>query len=416
MAAKKTSSTTDDGDEEVGRSDDLQEDPAKKSAARRLRQRRLRPRRRCCEEGSREEDRDEEDPGHEGHGQEGRPKKATKARRRRRPGQEGSGEEDATAKKAAAKTPRRRTAPAEKAPDEATEDEAHCPAKKTPARPPSPQAKRTASCEGDERDAVVAVERDVRASRDPRPSGRTKDGIAYTKDFDVKFLKAQRDELLARRAAELARATGSRTRRPASSKTVRWATCSSTTRAARATPWSSSAISTACCRPRPARHPRHRRGPRPNRAGTYGYSERVGPAHPARAPRGDPRDDRARRREGQRRRPALTHACTRRVAGPVAIASGVVLDQLTKHWAVTGSATDRVIDVVWTLRFNLAFNNGMAFGQARGFRSGDRRRRDRRDRVPVDLAAHQTSRLSTDRHGPPDRWRGRQPDRSAVPR
>ncbi|HSL73106.1 MAG TPA: hypothetical protein VK853_01480 [Ilumatobacteraceae bacterium] len=29
----------------------------------------------------------------------------------------------------------------------------------------------------------------------------------YTKDFDVKFLKAQRDELLARRAAELARAT-----------------------------------------------------------------------------------------------------------------------------------------------------------------------------------------------------------------
>jgi RNA polymerase-binding transcription factor DksA len=41
----------------------------------------------------------------------------------------------------------------------------------------------------------------------PAPRGHTKDGIAYTKDFDVKFLKEQRDELLARRAAELARAT-----------------------------------------------------------------------------------------------------------------------------------------------------------------------------------------------------------------
>jgi RNA polymerase-binding transcription factor DksA len=41
----------------------------------------------------------------------------------------------------------------------------------------------------------------------PAPRGHTKDGIAYTKDFDVKFLKDQRDELLARRASELARAT-----------------------------------------------------------------------------------------------------------------------------------------------------------------------------------------------------------------
>lgn len=41
----------------------------------------------------------------------------------------------------------------------------------------------------------------------PAPRGHTKDGIAYTKDFDVRFLKDQRDELLARRAAELARAT-----------------------------------------------------------------------------------------------------------------------------------------------------------------------------------------------------------------
>ncbi len=41
----------------------------------------------------------------------------------------------------------------------------------------------------------------------PAPRGTSKDGISYTKDFDVKFLKAQRDELEARRAAELKRAT-----------------------------------------------------------------------------------------------------------------------------------------------------------------------------------------------------------------
>jgi len=41
----------------------------------------------------------------------------------------------------------------------------------------------------------------------PPPRGRSKDGIAYTKDFDMKFLKVQRDELIARRSAELARAT-----------------------------------------------------------------------------------------------------------------------------------------------------------------------------------------------------------------
>lgn len=41
----------------------------------------------------------------------------------------------------------------------------------------------------------------------PPPRGHTKDGIAYTKDFDVKFLKAQREDLIARRKAELARAT-----------------------------------------------------------------------------------------------------------------------------------------------------------------------------------------------------------------
>jgi len=53
---------------------------------------------------------------------------------------------------------------------------------------------------------------------------------------------------------------------------------------------------------------------------------------------------------------------------PVAIAVAVVVvDQLTKHWAVTSLGTDREIDLFWTLRLNLAFNNGMAFGQGQGF-------------------------------------------------
>jgi len=40
----------------------------------------------------------------------------------------------------------------------------------------------------------------------PAPRGVTKDGIAYTKDFDAKFLKAQRDALLAERGRLLGQA------------------------------------------------------------------------------------------------------------------------------------------------------------------------------------------------------------------
>jgi RNA polymerase-binding transcription factor DksA len=41
----------------------------------------------------------------------------------------------------------------------------------------------------------------------PAPRGTTKDGIAYTKDFDVKFLKAQHEALLAARADLTGQAT-----------------------------------------------------------------------------------------------------------------------------------------------------------------------------------------------------------------
>jgi RNA polymerase-binding transcription factor DksA len=41
----------------------------------------------------------------------------------------------------------------------------------------------------------------------PAPRGTTKEGIVYTKDFDVKFLKAQHDALVAERAALTGQAT-----------------------------------------------------------------------------------------------------------------------------------------------------------------------------------------------------------------
>ncbi len=54
--------------------------------------------------------------------------------------------------------------------------------------------------------------------------------------------------------------------------------------------------------------------------------------------------------------------------GPLAIAAAVVvLDQLTKCWALNALDDGRVIDLFWTLRFNLAFNTGMAFSRGGGF-------------------------------------------------
>ena len=45
----------------------------------------------------------------------------------------------------------------------------------------------------------------------------------------------------------------------------------------------------------------------------------------------------------------------------------IAIDQLTKQWAIDSLGPDREIAVFWTLQLNLAFNNGMAFGQAQGF-------------------------------------------------
>ena len=51
----------------------------------------------------------------------------------------------------------------------------------------------------------------------------------------------------------------------------------------------------------------------------------------------------------------------------VAIAVAVVvLDQVTKHWAVNALSNGRTIDVVGSLRFNLTHNSGMAFSRGTG--------------------------------------------------
>jgi signal peptidase II len=44
----------------------------------------------------------------------------------------------------------------------------------------------------------------------------------------------------------------------------------------------------------------------------------------------------------------------------------VAADQLTKAWAVNALDDGHDIDVVWTLRFHLTMNGGMAFSQGRG--------------------------------------------------
>jgi len=61
---------------------------------------------------------------------------------------------------------------------------------------------------------------------------------------------------------------------------------------------------------------------------------------------------------------------TRRFAPPpritvlVAVAV-IVLDQVTKHWAVTHLSGAPPRHVIWTLQWNLTFNSGMAFSSAK---------------------------------------------------
>ena len=60
----------------------------------------------------------------------------------------------------------------------------------------------------------------------------------------------------------------------------------------------------------------------------------------------------------------MTRSATRRLW--LLIALIVAADQATKHWALNRLANGRTIDLIGSLRFNLAFNKGMAFSQATG--------------------------------------------------
>jgi len=60
----------------------------------------------------------------------------------------------------------------------------------------------------------------------------------------------------------------------------------------------------------------------------------------------------------------MTRSATRRLW--LLIAFIVAADQATKHWALNRLSSARTIDLIGSLRFNLAFNKGMAFSQATG--------------------------------------------------
>ena len=94
----------------------------------------------------------------------------------------------AVGKRTPAKKPNARKAPAAKAPAKKS-----APTKKT-------TAKRSAALvtPGESVSDHLAI---------PAPRGTTKDGIAYTKDFDVKFLKSQHERLVSERHALLGQAS-----------------------------------------------------------------------------------------------------------------------------------------------------------------------------------------------------------------
>ena len=48
------------------------------------------------------------------------------------------------------------------------------------------------------------------------------------------------------------------------------------------------------------------------------------------------------------------------------IAAVLIADQASKNWALNSLSDGRTIDLIWTLRFNLVFNSGMAFSKGQG--------------------------------------------------
>ena len=119
----------------------------------------------------------------------------------------------APAKKAPAKKTPAKRAPVKKAPAKKTSTKKAAPVKKSTAKAATRSTPATTSAAKRKGPSQTSLTPSLLSNAQferveiPAPRGHTKDGIAYTKDFDVQFLKAQREELLARRDAELARAT-----------------------------------------------------------------------------------------------------------------------------------------------------------------------------------------------------------------
>ena len=194
--AKKTSSAKKAAPPKTARAT---KPPAKKAPAKKAPAKKAPSEEGAGQEGASEEGAGQEGASEEGAGQEGAPKKAP-------------------VKKAPVKKAPVKKAPVKKAPVKKT------PAKKPPTKKAAPVKKATATAATKTTPATTSAAKRKGPSQTsltpsllsnaqferveiPAPRGHTKDGIAYTKDFDVQFLKAQRDELLARRDGELARAT-----------------------------------------------------------------------------------------------------------------------------------------------------------------------------------------------------------------
>ncbi len=106
----------------------------------------------------------------------------------------------AATKKSTTKEPAKKAA----APPKKTPAKAPASAAKAPAKPPANPADKSSSKVTAKKAAAPPAEH---ADAIPAPRGTTKDGIVYTKDFDVKFLKAQHEALLAARADLTGQAT-----------------------------------------------------------------------------------------------------------------------------------------------------------------------------------------------------------------
>ena len=120
-----------------------------------------------------------------------------------------SSSKKAPAKKAAAKKAPAKKAPAKKATAKKAAPAKKVAAKKAPAKKsavkkaaPAKKApvKKAPVKKAPVKKAAPAKQAVSSAPELPKVRGRTKDGIAYTKDFDVKFLKSQRELLIAERA------------------------------------------------------------------------------------------------------------------------------------------------------------------------------------------------------------------------